>query len=445
MPSELRHLTRLALPVVAAQVGNMTMGVVDTIMVGRVSVEALASAAMANTLIWGSLLVGQGLLYGIDPLVTQAHGAGRGERAALAFQRGLVLALAISLPLAGLWAWAEPFLLLTGQLPSLTGEAHRYTAVQIPSIPCFLAFVVLRQYLQGREIVRPAMWVAIVANVFNAFFNYVLIFGKLGFPELGLLGAGIATTLTRIFMLGALVGCVVAFALHRGAWRPWSREAFDPVELRRIFAVGIPMAAQIAAEVWAFSGSTLLAGRLGATALSAHTIALNLAALTFMVPLGISHAAVTRVGNLLGAGAPPRAQQAGWVAIATGAAFMGVAAATFVGLREWLPAVYTADPEVIALCALVLPIAGAFQIFDGVQVVATGVMRATGRTRPAAWLNFVGYWVISLPLGGYAALYGGWGLSGLWWALCLGLAIVSIGLLGWVHFRGPARATAEFV
>lgn len=442
---ELRRLMTLALPVMGAQLGGMLMGTVDTLMLGRVSVDALASASIANAWIFALLLFGQGLVHGIDPLITQAHGAGRGDRAAVTAQQGAVVALLVSAPLCLMAAFTEDALLLLGQSPHLAAAAHRYTLVQLPSIPAFLLFVTIRQYLQGREIVRPTLWVTLVANLFNGLANYLLIFGPGPFPALGLLGAGIATSATRFFMLGLLFEWVRRFRLHEGAWVPVGSSALRPAPIARLFRLGLPVALQMSLEIWAFSAATLIAGRLSPVDLAAHTVVLNMAALAFMGPLGISQGTVTRVGNLLGAGRKDDAQRAAWVAFCAGAGVMTLSAAMFVLFREQLPMLYTADALVIAAGAKILPIAGAFQIFDGVQVVGAGILRGMGRTRPAAVFNLVAYWLIGLPLGGWLALGGGWGLVGLWWGLCLGLATVALCMLAWVRFRGPNRAALQLV
>ena len=440
--AEMRRLAALALPVAATQVSTMMLGVVDTLMVGRASVSALAAASIGNVWIFGTLQVMSGILFGLDPIVAQAHGAGDGSRAALALQRGIALALYLSLPLAVLWTVGDGFLRFTGQDPELARDAQRFIAVQIPSIPFFLAFGALRQYLQGREIVRPAMWVILLANVVNAGLDWVLIFGHWGLPALGLVGAGIATALTRVLCFVALAALVRGLDLHQGAWLPWSAAAFDPRGLREILALGLPVGLQTSLEIWAFSGATLIAGRLGATALAAHTITLNMAALAFMMPLGISLAAVTRVGNLLGARRPDEAQRAAWVALALGAGVMSASAVLFVAFRHQLPRLYTPDAAVVALCASILPIAGAFQIFDGTQVVGCGVLRGMGRTRPAALFNLISYWLLGIPLGAWLALRAGWGLAGVWWGLCLGLAAAAALLVAWIRWRGPDRLSA---
>jgi MATE family multidrug resistance protein len=437
---EVRALLTLALPVMAAQFGSMLLGVVDTLMIGRVGVDALAASAMANAWIFGLLLFGQGFVHGIDPLITQYHGAGKPDEVALACQRGVVIALLVSLPICGLLLATDVFLLWMGQEPRLAAAAYRYTVVQVPSAPAYFVFIALRQYLQGRGIVRPTMWVILAVNVFNAGANWVLIFGKLGFPALGLYGAGIATALSRFATLLGLGLFIWAFDLHRGAWLRWSRKVLDPAALRRISAFGAPVAIQMALEVWAFSAGTLLAGRLGAAALAAHTIVLNMAALAFMLPLGISQAAVTRVGNLLGMRDVGGAHRATWVAVGMGAGVMSISAGVFVSLRDFLPALYTPAPEVIALAASVLPIAAVFQVFDGTQVAGCGVLRGMGRTRPAAWFNFVGYWVLGLPFAAWLGLSLDGGLAGIWWGLALGLAVVAISIVVWLRIRGPERA-----
>jgi MATE family multidrug resistance protein len=438
--TEVRRVVALALPVAATQVGTMLLGFVDTLMLGRVGAEALAASAIANVWIFGTTQLALGTLFGLDPIVAQAHGAERGEVAGRALQRGLVLALLLSVPVMALWLGCERFLLLTGQEPALARAAHEYTLVQIPSVPFFLAFFALRQYLQGREMVRPALWVMAVANVVHVAGNYALIFGRLGAPQLGLVGAGIATSLTRIASFGLLVWWTLAFRLHEDAWVPWSRDAFSWRGLRELLALGVPVGVQTSLEVWAFSGAALIAGHLGATAIAAHSIALNMAALSFMMPLGVGLAAATRVGNLIGARRRDDAQRAAWVAIALGGAVMAGSALVFVVGRGWLPRLYSAEGDVIALCAAILPIAAAFQIFDGVQVVGCGVLRGMGRTRPAALFNLLGYWVLGLPLGAWLGLRAGWGLGGIWWGLAIGLAVVATGLVLWIHWRGPARA-----
>ena len=432
---EVRRLTAIAVPVALSQLAIMSMGFVDLVMVGRVSVEAFAAVSLANPWQYATLLFANGFLMALDPIVSQAHGARDGERAGRALQQGLVLALLMSPWVILAWTQTEEVLLALGQEARLAHEAERFLLVQTPSVPFFLTYAALRQYLQGREIVRPLLWVVLIGNVVNALANWVLVFGKLGAPALGLVGSGLATSLTRIAMFGAGVGLVVAFRLHEGAWVPWSRAAFAPAGLRALLAIGFPISLQMSLEMWAFAASNLIAGRLGAEAVAAHGMVMNLASITFMVPLGIAQGTAVRVGNLIGAGELAQSQRAAWLGIAMGAGFMTLSAVGFVIGRDLLPRLYTPEAAMIAAAAAILPIAGAFQVFDGTQSVASGVLRAMGRPGPAALFNLVGYWVLALPLGAWLALDRGAGLVGLWWGLCAGLVVVAIGLVLWI-WRG---------
>ena len=436
---ESRTLAHLALPIIAANFGMQAMMTVDTLMVTRVGKDALAAAGLANVWISGTTLFALGILLGMDPIVTQAHGAGDGRRAGLALQRGIILALCVSALLALLWLATEPFLLLCGQEPEIAHQAHLYTRVQIPSIPFFMVFVAMRQYLQGRGILGPQVVVIVLANLGNALFNWTLIFGALGAPKLGLVGAGIATGLTRTAMFFALLLAFRVRSLHVGAWVPWSRAAFERAGIAEILRYGVPIGIQLTLEVGAFGVSTLMAGNLGRAEAAAHVIVLNMASLSFMVPMGISFAAVTRIGNLIGARKPLRAQHAARVAFGMGGVTMGVFALAFLLGRRWLPGLYGAEPEVLALCVAILPIAAAFQVFDGLQVVGSGVLRGMGKTQPAAWFNFVGYWILALPLAWWMAFRRGAGLQGVWWGLAIALALVAAALLVWVSRRGPAQ------
>jgi len=442
---EIRALSRLALPVVAAQVGVMTMGVVDTIMVGHVSVEALAAAGLGHTWLFAVLLLATGLVLGMDPLVSQAHGAGDPKGATRVLQRAIVLGLLLSIPLAGLWGLTRWVLLWTGQDPVLAEQAHLYVAVQIPSMPFLMVYTALRQYLQGRTIVRPAMWAVAIANVFNLFFNWLLIFGNLGFPALGLLGAGIATSLTRALMLPILLGWALSFGLMKGAWTPWTRDVFRLDGLRQLLRLGLPVGAQMFLEVLAFSAAALMAGRLGTQQLAAHVIVINMASFSFMVPLGIGIGTSTRVGNLIGAGRTSDIMRTCNAGFFMGGAAMLCFATIFVFGRFWLPGFYTPDRAIIELCAWILPIAASFQLFDGVQFVGAGILRGMGRTRAAAIGNAVAYYVLALPLGAWFGLVQGYGLAGIWWGLCLGLAVIASFLVIWVrrHAKAPTALAAS--
>ena len=441
--SEGLALLLIAAPTIATQVGSMMLGVVDTIMVGELGREAIGATALGNLWVFGTLVVGIGIVLGLDPIASQAHGAGDGRRVGAALHSAVVLAFIVSIPIAVVWLFTEPVLVLAGQDPGLARTAHDFVMAQLPGIPGFLVFVALRQYLQARGMVWAALAIIVLANGVNAFLNWVLIFGELGAPRLGVVGSGLATGLTRCFLPLALAAWIAAAKLHRGAWVPWSRKSFAWRGVAEIFRFGWPSGLQYGLEFWAFALSTLLAGLLGKAPLAGHTIVTNLASLAFMVPLGLSMAVSMRVGNLIGARDPKAAQRAAFVGFATTAALMLCLALAFVLLRGVLPLLYTNDVEVLELAMAALPIVATFQLFDGIQVVGGAILRAMGKNRPAVVFNAIGYYGIALPLGYALSQYAGAGLAGIWWAMCLGLAIVATSLVVWVARRGPAVSSSS--
>lgn len=434
---EVRHLVITALPIVATQLGAMLLGVVDTVMVGRLGVDAIGAAALGNVWVMGTLIAGMGLVAGIDPIISQAHGARDGARCGIGLQQGLAMACWSSVPIAGLWLLTEPILIAFGQDPALARAASHYTLVQLPGLPAFLGFVALRSYLSNRQIFWPAVAVVIVANLINVVLNQLLIFGAGPIPAAGVTGAGLATGLTRLSLLLMLVLWVCRFQLHRGAWNGWSKAAWSRERLQETWRLGWPVGLYLGLEIWAFQFITLLAGWLGNSSLAASTIVLNLASLSFMLPLGVAVATAARVGNLIGARQPDAAQRASWVAFGLGASAMSICAILFVALRQFLPRCYTSNVAVIELAARTLPVVAAFQLFDGVQVVGCAVLRGMGRTRPAAVMNLIGYYMLGLPLAWWLAFRRGWGLVGLWLGLAAALMVIAILLVTWVAKRGP--------
>jgi MATE family multidrug resistance protein len=419
---ELRTLGELAAPFVAAQVGMMTLGVVEAAIAGRAGTGVLAAVSLGNAWTHGTGLAAMGVVLGADPIISQGYGAGDTRGVALTFQRGLVLSLLLGALLGVAWLFTAPVLRLAGQDPKLVADGARFVAVQAPTAFGLLLFTVNRQYLAGRGLVAPAFWVTVAVNLINLVVTWWLVFGGAGLPALGVLGAGLGGAVTRLLMAGLLLAVTFAWGLHRAAWVPWGREVLAPAPMGHILRLGLPTGLQFGLEVWAFQLTTLLAGRLGLVPLAAHTIVLNLASFSFMFPLGISMAASVRVGNLVGAADLRAARRS----------VMSLFAFTFYFLRWRLPALYGADPQVTAAAASILPIAAGFQMLDGTQVVASGILRGLGRTRPAAVATLVGYYLLALPLGWLMGLRHGQSLAGLWWGLATGLAVVAIGLVAWI-------------
>ncbi len=439
---EVRKLTLLATPVALTQLSSMLLWTIDLLMVGRIDVLSLNAVSLGRIWVMGTSICAMGLIFGLDAIASQAHGARDRERLGEVLLHAGTLALAVSVPLGALWLATERLLLAFGQDPATAALAHRFVVVQIPGLPFFLLFVALKQYLQARGIVRPAMWVSFAACGFNAGLNWLLIFGHWGLPRMGAVGAGVATAITEAMMLLGLLAAIRLYRLQRGSTTVVTLRRLRVQGLAEILRLGFPVAVMLALEYWAFAISSMWAGWLGPVDLAAHSIALNLASITYMVPLGIGLGASARVGNLIGAGDPRGAQRAAWVAFALGGAVMACFALLFVLGRSLIPYAFTRDAAVVTLAATLLPIVAAFELFDGLQVVGSGVLRGMGRTRPAALFNLVGYYALGLPLAAWLGRPERLGLVGIWWGLALGLAVVAALSVAWVAVRGPARATA---
>jgi MATE family multidrug resistance protein len=422
--AELRALFRLALPMVIAQVGMVSLGVVDTIMVGHLSEDALAAVGVGSSYTFGTMIFGQGILHALDPLVSQAHGAGDEAAIALAWKRGMVLSLALSVPYVIAFSHAGPQLAFFGQRPEIVALADPFCRALAPGVPAFFLFVSFRQTLQGRGIVRPVLIAVVLANVANAIGNLALIYGMWGFPRMGVVGSAWSTTVCRWVM--ALSVVALGWPALRPSWRLHVEHLFELRPYIKLLGIGVPIGVQIGLEMWVFTTAALMIGAMGALQMSAHQIAINLASLSFMVPLGIGSAAATRVGNAIGRGDPPGAKLAAEVALGLGASVMTLSAAAFALFPRELAHIYSPEPEVIAVTAQLLPIAALFQIFDGTQAVGCGILRGAADVRVAMIINAVGYWVLGLPIGWILAFRLGMGPRGLWWGLTLGLAVVAV-------------------
>jgi multidrug resistance protein, MATE family len=425
---EFRPMFALALPVVLAELGWMAMGVVDTLMVGRLSPEAIGAVGIGSSLFMGIVVFAMGLLLGLDTLVSQAYGGGRLEECHRWLLHGIVMSLVVTVPTTLTIFGLSRLLGGWGIDPGVLRLTQPYLEVVSWSVFPLLMYATFRRYLQGMGVVRPVMIALFVANLANVVVNWILIFGKFGAPAMGVRGAAWATVAARVVMAGYLL--VVILVREHGR-RPGLLETPLVIERRRLarlFTLGFPAAAQITLEVGVFAAATALAGRLVPTSLAAHQIALNIAACSFMVPLGVASAGAVRVGHAVGRGDAAGAERAGWTALLLGAGFMLVAAAFFVLAPGALIGAFTHDAGVLALGSSLLFVAAVFQLFDGIQGVATGVLRGLGDTRtPMVW-NLFGHWCIGLPLGYTLCFLLGLGVIGLWWGLSTGLIICGAAL-----------------
>ncbi len=419
--SEFPHLLKLAIPVVIAELGWMFMGVIDIVMVGRMGPEAIGAVAIGNMVFNCIGLIGLGVMLGLDTLVAQSFGAGNREDCDHSLRQALwvgtivgpivFLAMELLVPTMDWW----------GMDPGVAALAKPFTGWVALSVFPVILYAACRRYLQSMGIVRPVMIALVTANINQVFFNWLLIEGNLGAPALGVTGAAIATVLSRAYMAVFLVVVITRKVLYLE--RPdWDR-------IRLLFQLGIPAAGHIFLEVAVFGAVTALAARFPPVALAAHEIALNYAAMSFMVPLGISSAAAVRVGQALGKNDVAASRLAGWTAILTGMTFMGAMGIIIYFMAPEILRIYTPDHAVIEFGIPLLYWAAMFQLFDGIQVVSTGALRGRGDTHSAFKANMVGHWMIGLPVGAYLCFVLNWGVAGLWAGLTLGLILVSLYLL----------------
>lgn len=430
---DVRALASLAFPVALIQVGMMAMGAVDTVMVGRVSPVHLAAVAIGNLYYFGIAVFGMGVLFAVDPIVSQAVGAGDTAGVARGVQRGMVIA-------GGLTVFAMAFLLPAGPLltfarqpvdvvPVAAGYAHGLIAGVLP----FYAFAVLRQSLQAMGQVRAILLTVLAANVANLFLNWVLIFGNLGVPAYGAVGSAWGTSVSRWLMMITLLWA--GWPLVRPSLQPLRREAFALEPILHVLRVGVPIGAQQWLEFGVFGAAGLLMGWMGTVAIASHQVALQLAAITFMVPVGVAQATSVLVGQAVGREDASAARRATGAGLLTGAGIMTVTAAVMLTLPEELARVFSDDPEVVAAAALLLPIAGVFQVFDGVQVVSAGALRGVADTRVPMMLNLVGFWLVGLPVSAWLGFGAGVGPRGIWWGLAVGIGVVAVLLVARVRSR----------
>jgi MATE family, multidrug efflux pump len=427
--AELRPMLRLAAPLAIAELGWMAMGFVDTVMAGRLSAEAIGAGSLGNMLFFPIVICATGLLYGMDTEVAQSFGARDETACRRTLIQGLWLGAALS-PVATVLLWAMlPLLRATGTNPAVMELLDPFVKALLWGVPLVLVFTALRRYLQAIDIVRPITFASISANVINFVGNWVLMYGHWGAPRMGLTGSGISTSISRVYIAIVLVGALLwherrhGYPLFHMSWRP----AMRPI--RRLMALGYPIAIQILAEGAVFGIISVLAARLDANSLAAHGIAVNVIAITYMVPLGISSAAAVRVGQAVGRRDPHGVAVSGWTALALSAIFMGAAGLALFFIPGPISRLYTPDRDVIPVAAALLRIAAFFELFDGFQVVACGALRGLGDTRSPAIAHFAGYWLAGMPLGWALCFPWGWGVRGIWVGLTLALILIGVGLV----------------
>jgi MATE family multidrug resistance protein len=452
--AEVSALVRLAVPLAIAQGGQSLMGIVDTAVVGRAGPLALAGVGLGNALFMALSVFGMGVMHGLDPLVSQALGAGDAKRARQLLWQGNWLAFALAAALALPFLVAPPLLRPLGIDAAVAHESGRYLLGRLPGLPFFFLYLSGRAYLQAIGATRPMVVAIVVANALNVPAVVLLVFGGAALPALagplraipamGAAGAAIATSACTAVQLG-----VLALAVRRVPAGELSRA---PVarDLRTAARVGLPIGLHMGAEVLSFALAGFVAGRLGALPLASHQLALSVAALTFTVAVGFGNAGSVRVGWAVGARDRTAARRAGLVAFGSGAVFMTTTGVLFAAFPAAIARALTDDPALVQAAVPLLRLAALFQISDGIQAVGAGVLRGAGETRFTFAANLLGHWALGVPAAVLLAFGAGLGVVGLWWGFVIGLTAVGASLLGrflWISAREiaplPASASVE--
>lgn len=422
-------MLRLAAPLAIAELGWMAMGIVDTIMAGPLGPAAVGAGILGGMVFYPLAMSFTGLLLGMDTLVAQAFGARDARDCRRTLINGVWLSIALTPVTVALTLGSIPVIRAVGANPEVMRHCAPYMQYLAWGLMPLFVFSAVRRYLQAVNIVKPVTFALLSANIVNFVGDWALMYGHLGAPAMGLAGSGLSTTLSRIYM--TLVGIAVVLWNERRSglllfsisWRPhWKR-------IRDLIALGLPATGQIAFEGAVFGIVTVLAAKLDAVSLAAHGIAVQVISTTFMVPLGISSAAAVRVGHAVGRGDPRRAAAAGWAALIIAALFMGSAGVALWTIPRWIIARFIADAAVIASGATLLRIAAFFELFDGLQVVATGALRGLGDTRAPMIAHFIGYWIIGMPIVYVLCFPLGWGATGIWVGLSAALILIGAALV----------------
>jgi MATE family multidrug resistance protein len=428
-------MLHLAGPVIVAELGWISMGIVDTIMVGPLGPAAIGAVGTGSILFLAVMVFGMGTLLALDTFVSQNFGAGRIDECHRWLFAGLQLAAVMSVALVAVTIAGVMLLPHAGLHPDVLALIRPYLGALAWSAPPLLAYTVFRRYLQAMNAVRPIMVTLVSANLINAVANWALVYGHWGLPALGVAGSAYATLAARIYLAAGLFSVIWYRERERPSGLhdvPWT---IDVSRIARLVRLGLPAALQIGLEVGVFATASALAATISPIAVAANQVVLNIVSFVFMVPFGLSSAAAVRVGQAVGRHDSHGVRLAGWAALSLAVAFALCMSLVFSTMPGPLLRMFTSDVTVLRTGATLLLVCAAFQPFDAVQVVSTGALRGAGDTRTPMVLNLVGHWCIGLPLAWVLCFNRGWGVVGLWTGLTVSLMLIGATLVGVWHWR----------
>ena len=421
-------MLRLAVPVAIAEIGWISMGIVDTVIVGPLGPAAIGAVGTGSTIFFGVVMLGMGTVLALDTFVAQSYGAGRIDECHRWLFAGLQLAAVLSVALIALSLVGVQLLGRAGIHPDVIVLLQPYLAALLWSVPPLLAYAVFRRYLQAMNAVRPVMITLVTANVINAIGNWVLVYGHWGAPALGVVGSAYATLGSRIYLAAGLFFAIWLREHRRPSGLHDVPFALDVARMWALARLGAHAALQLALEVGVFATVSAMAATIAPMAVAANQVVLNVVGFFFMVPLGISSAAAVRVGHAVGRRDPHGVKLAGWVALGLAATFAVAMSIAYLVAPQLLLRLFTSDATVLDLGATLLVICAAFQPFDAAQVVATGALRGLGDTRTPMLMNLGAHWCLGLPIAYVLCFRLHWGVTGLWTGLAASLMLIGVTL-----------------
>lgn len=412
---------KLALPIMAGQLGQITVYLADNLMVGRLGAEALAAVSLAIAIIAVPIVVGMGIAFALPTLISEAEGAGNTKRISQYFKHSLIINISIGLASGALIIFGLPLMEHLGQDPEVVKLAKTYMIMSAIGMVPMMIFMTFRGFSEGMSRTKPPMVAMLLGNVLNIGLNYLLIFGKFGFPALGVEGAALASLIARVAMI---VFIIIILLRLKNLWQYIQACNFGVYQKRmfsKIFKIGVPSSLQMFFEISAFSGAALIMGMVSKNAQAAHQIAINLSSITFMICSGLAMASTIRVGNQLGKKDYNAMKNAGLSAFIQVTLIMAICSLIFIAFRAYLPLLYIDDVQVISIASLLLVYAAIFQIPDGLQVTALSALRGLQDVKIPTYITFVSYYVVGIPISYFSAIKFGLGAPGVWLGLLVGL------------------------
>ncbi|EDM38378.1 multidrug resistance protein [Pedobacter sp. BAL39] len=431
---------RLAMPIVVSQLGHTLVHLADSVIVGHFAgTIQLAAVSLVNSIFMLILVIGMGIAYGLTPLIAQQNGRQNYSECGKLLSNSLLINILTSLVL---YAFVHMGTLMVidhlGQSPEVVAFAKPYLGYLGISIIPLLIFQTFKQFTEGLGFTKQAMYISIWGNLINIVLGIIFVKGMFGISPMGVKGVGLSTLIDRCIMAIVMTIYVLRSKHFRKYITEFRMALFDKVRALKIVKIGAPVALQYSFEISAFSGAAILIGTIGAVEQAAHQVAINLAAVTYMMASGIASAATIKTGNNFGKGDFKDLRRSAIASYHVIILFMSITAILFILANRMLPFIYTEDPAVINIAAQLLIIAGFFQLFDGTQVVGLGVLRGIGDVNLPTIITFIAYWIIGIPLGYFLGITYGLGVNGIWYGLTFGLLTAS--LLLFIRFQNKTRA-----